>query len=409
MTQGSRMSAGELRASLGLAGVFGLRMFGLFIVLPVLALYTEHLPGGDNHALVGLAIGAYGLAQACLQVPSGWLSDRWGRKRTIYLGLAVFAVGSVVAAMASDIAGIILGRTIQGAGAISAAAIALTADLTRDDQRTKAMALIGLTIGASFALSMVGGPVLSGLVGVPGIFVLTGALALAAAAVVRWVVPEPPLAAHPRGEAARSLSALLRNPQLLRLNYGIFVLHSILMAMWVVVPFSLRDNGLPAAEHWKVYLPVMLGSVALMVPAMLMAERRGHRKAALLGGIGVLILAQLALAYAQHSLWEIGFALLIFFAGFNLLEASLPALVSRTAPAAAKGAAIGIYSSVQFLGTFAGGAVGGLTAQHLGARGVFAVCGAAALSWLLVAAGMVLPAGAQLSGGVKWRPSTKSS
>ncbi|MGH8865939.1 MAG: MFS transporter, partial [Burkholderiales bacterium] len=210
----------ELRASVGLAGIFGLRMLGMFIILPVFALYAERLPGGHDHALVGLALGAYGLTQACLQVPFGWLSDRWGRKRTIYLGLVIFALGSFLAALAQDITMVILGRMIQGAGAISAAVIALTADLTRDDQRTKAMAIIGMTIGATFALSMVAGPVLDHVMGVPGIFALTGFLALSAIVVVRFVIPDPShsrAGTTPAGPAV-PVGRVLLDHQLLRLN-----------------------------------------------------------------------------------------------------------------------------------------------------------------------------------------------
>ncbi len=385
------MSAEELRASLGLAGVLSLRMLGLFIILPVFALYAVDLPSTPNHTLVGIAMGAYGLAQACLQIPFGALSDRWGRKRTIYLGLAVFAVGSLVAGLAQDIYMVILGRTIQGAGAISAAVLALTADLTRDEQRTKAMALIGMSIGVTFAISIVGGAVLARSVGVPGIFLLTGLLGLVAMAVVRWVVPEPQATAPLNAQPKTPLGQLLRQPDLARINFGIFVLQAVLMAMWVVVPFDMREAGLQARNHWLVYLPVLVGSVVLMLPPMLLAERRGKQKVALLGGIAVLILSEAALALGRHSLWGIGVALLLFFAAFNLLEASLPALISRTAPPESKGTAIGIYSSVQFLGTFTGGVAGGFVSQHFGGTAVFTLCGIAALSWLMIAARMRLP------------------
>jgi MFS family permease len=392
------MSAAELRASLGLAGIFGLRLLGMFIILPVFALYAERLPGGASHTLVGIALGAYGLAQALLQIPFGWLSDRWGRKPAIYLGLVVFALGSFLAACAQDIYVVILGRIVQGAGAISAAVIALTADLTRDEQRTKAMAIIGVTIGATFGVSMVAGPVLSRIVGVPGIFALTGVLALAALAVVRWVVPDPTVRAHPRNDINKragqqpSFASVLAYPGLVRLNYGIFVLHAVLMALFVVVPFSLRNAGLPEASHWQVYLPVMAGSVLLMVPPMILSERRGQQKLAFLTSIGVLLAAQVLLALPEPSLVSIAVALLVFFAGFNLLEASLPSLISKTAPPQARGTAAGVYSSVQFLGTFAGATAGGFVSQHFGAAAVFLLCGLLTLSWLLVAWPMRAPA-----------------
>ena len=389
------MNAAELRASIGLAGIFGLRLLGMFIILPVFALYAEHLPGGDSHTLVGLALGAYGLAQALLQVPFGWLSDHWGRKRAIYLGLVVFALGSLMAALAHDIYMVILGRIVQGSGAVSAAVLALTADLTRDEQRTKAMAIIGVTIGATFGLSMVAGPVLSRLIGVPGIFALTAVLAVLALAVVRWVVPDP--AAAPRAAGARpGFATVLAHPGLVRLNYGIFVLHAVLMALFVVVPFSLRNAGLAPDQHWQVYLPVMAGSVLLMVPPMIVSERRGQQKLAFLGAIGVLLVAQVLLALLGPSLTGIALALLVFFAGFNLLEASLPSLISKTSPPAAKGTAAGVYSSMQFLGTFAGAVAGGFVSQHFGGPAVFLLCGLLTLSWLLVAWPMQAPAAVSL-------------
>jgi MFS family permease len=391
MFQTDRMTPQELRASIGLAGIFGLRMLGMFIILPVFALYAETLPGGQSHTLVGVALGAYGLTQAFLQVPFGWLSDRWGRKRTLYLGLVIFALGSFVAAGAHDIYWVIFGRVVQGAGAVSAVVIALAADLTREDQRTKAMAIIGMTIGVTFALSMVAGPVLGNSIGVPGIFVLTGCLALAAILVVRAVVPDP-AAVVPGGQGAESvpLAVVLGDAQLLRLNYGIFALHGVLMALFVVVPFSLQSH-LPSAAHWKVYLPVMLGAFVLMVPPMLLGERRSLQKAVFLGAILVLIAALVMLAFAAGGLAQIVAGLLVFFVAFNLLEAKLPSLISRVAPAGAKGAAIGVYSSVQFIGTFIGAAAGGWLSQHYGPAAVFGFCALLAAAWLLLALGMRLP------------------
>ena len=388
MSDSHRMTAAELRASFALAGIYGLRMLGMFIILPVFALYAEHLPGGNNHTLVGLALGGYGLTQALLQIPFGWLADRWGRKRTIYVGLLLFAMGSFIAAAGSDIYVVILGRVIQGAGAISAAVIALTADLTRETQRTKAMAIVGITIGLAFALSMVAGPLLNRVAGVPGIFALTGILALLAMAVVRWLVPDPP--AGPRRREAIRFGVILRNVDLARLNYGIFALHATLMALFVVVPFSLRDAGLPAGSHWQVYLPVMVGSIVLILP-MLAYERRGRHRQPFLLAIASLLGGELLLGL-NGSLLGMALALLVFFAGLNFLEAALPALISRTAPPEAKGTAAGVYGSVQFLGAFIGATTGGFVSQHFGPTAVFAVCGALTFSWLLVAWPMSAPA-----------------
>ena len=385
------MTPRELRASFGLAGIFGLRMLGMFIILPVFALYAAKLPGGSSHTMVGIALGAYGLTQACLQLPFGWLSDRWGRKRTIYIGLLIFALGSFVAALAHDIHMVILGRVIQGAGAISAAVIALAADLTRDEQRTKAMAIIGMTIGATFALSMAAGPVLDRIVGVPGIFALTGILAIAALFVVWIIVPDPLPAAAPKSSAKpASVQSVLRDTQLLRLNYGIFALHGILMALFVVVPFSLVAL-LPSARHWQLYLPVMLGAILLMFPAMLLAERNGLQKPVFIGAVIVLIGALILLTFSGTGLAALVLGLLFFFAAFNLLEATLPSMISQRAPVDAKGTAIGVYGSVQFIGTFVGAASGGWLSQHYGTPAVFLFCGALACGWLALALGMHVP------------------
>jgi MFS family permease len=388
MIRTSAMTAAELRASFGLASVFGLRMLGMFIILPVFALYAERLPGGSSHTLIGLALGAYGLTQAVLQIPFGRWSDRWTRKGTIYVGLLIFAAGSFVAAAAQDIYMVILGRVIQGAGAISAAVLALAADLTRDEQRTKTMAIIGITIGATFGISMVAGPLLNAAIGVPGLFALTGALALGAIALVRWFVPTASRRAAVPPSKSRTLRELVVDSELGRLNLGIFVLHAVLMALFVVVPFNLRSAGLSDASHWHVYLPVMLGSVALMMPAVLIAERTGRHKAVFLGAIAVLLLAQALLAAFTTQVIMIACALLVFFSAFNLLEANLPALVSKAAPIDAKGEAIGVYSSMQFLGTFAGAAVGGYLSQQFGRSWVFAFCAAMTLVWLIAGARM---------------------
>jgi MFS family permease len=386
------MSALELRASLSLAGIFGLRMFGMFVILPVFAIYAERLPGGGNLMLVGLAIGAYGLTQAVFQIPFGMWSDRVGRRPVIYAGLAIFALGSFVAAAAPNIYWVIGGRVLQGAGAISAAVMALAADLTREENRTKTMAMIGSTIGATFALSLVLGPWLSHLIGVPGIFALTGALAIAAAVVVRTVVPAVPEAPRRRGYwAFGHFLRVLGNGQLARLNSGIFALHTVLMVLFIAVPFSLRDAGLPLSDHWTIYLPVMLGSFVLMLPLILRSGTgRGTRRSILAASV-LLIAAFLSLPHAAANIWAIGVALLVFFTGFNVLEASLPSLVSRTAPARSKGAAIGIFSSVQFLGAFVGSAAGAFAYARWQLPGVVFLATAILVVWVALAAGIRVP------------------
>jgi MFS family permease len=389
-----KMSPIELRATAGLAGIYGLRMLGMFIILPVFAFYAEHLPGGVSYTLVGIALGAYGLTQAILQIPFGWLSDRIGRKPVIYIGLILFAIGSFVAASATDIYVVILGRVIQGAGAISAAVMALAADLTREEHRTKAMAAIGMTIGATFALSLIIAPALNRVIGVPGIFAMTGVLALLAMVVVFRIIPDPVISRfHSDTEAsAGRFQNVLRNPQLLRLDFGVFALHATLMALWLVVPLSLRTTGLAADHHWQVYLPVLLLSMVLIVPAIIYGEKKAKLKQVFVISVAVLLASQVMLAYAFDSLWGTTLALLVFFTAFNLLEATLPSLISKIAPVGAKGTAIGVYSSVQFLGAFVGATAGGYLYQHYGASALYAFCGALLTLWLIFAVTMKAPA-----------------
>lgn len=381
------MSRAELRAGASLAGVFGLRMLGLFFILPVFAIHAAGIRGGDNLTLVGLALGAYGLAQGILQIPFGMASDRWGRKPVLYVGLLIFAAGSFLGMFADDIWLAIAARTLQGAGAISSVAMALAADLTREQHRTKVMAMIGSTIGFMFALSLVGAPLLYRSIGMGGLFALTGILCFVAMAVVRYYVPDPPL--RPRTVAAgTSLRESLRDPELLRLNAGIFVLHIVLYAMFVVLPTRLVQAGLPLDEHWRLYLPVVLVSFVFMVPAILYADRRNRPKAVLVGSVALLLCAEGLLAGMGGGIGALAALLVLFFVAFNVLEALLPSLVSRVAPAEGRGVAIGVYNTTQTLGVFFGGLLGGWIAGHHGTTGVFVACTALVALWLGVAAGM---------------------
>lgn len=384
------MTAIERRASFGLASIYGLRMLGLFIILPIFALYAQKLPGGESHLLMGIALGAYGLTQAVLQIPAGWLSDRYGRKPIIYGGLVLFAIGSFIAASADNIYWVIVGRAIQGSGAINAAVMALTADLTREEHRTKAMAMIGITIGITFSISLVLSPLLNGVLGVPGIFALTGVLALLAMGIVRFVIPNPAITRfHSDTEASgKKFTEVLKNRDLLRLDFGIFSLHAILMSVFMQVPFVLQRDGLDVLQHWKIYLPVMLVAFGLMVPPIIIAETRGKMKQVFMGAVALAMLAQVLLMLLQNSLWGVAGALLIFFTAFNVLEATLPSMISKIAPLAAKGTAMGVYSSVQFLGAFTGAAVGGALMQYVGHDAVFVFAIALLFVWLLVVSGM---------------------
>jgi MFS family permease len=381
------MSPAELRAGASLAGVFGLRMLGLFLILPVFAVHAPQLAGGDNLTLVGIALGAYGLSQAILQIPFGMASDRWGRKPVIYAGLVIFAGGSLLAAAATDIWTAIAGRTLQGAGAISSVVVALAADLTRVEHRTKVMAMIGAMIGLAFALSLVAAPALYQWIGMAGLFALTGALCVAAIPVVKVLVPEPP--PPPPRPAGAGVHDVLQ-PELLRLNLGIFVLHVVQMAMFVVLPTLLVEAGLPLAGHWRLYLPVVLVSFAIMAPPIFYADRRNRQKPVLLGAVALLIAVEAALVFAG-SVLAYGAALLIFFVAFNVLEALLPSLVSRIAPAHARGTAIGVYNTTQTLGLFFGGLGGGWLAKHFGAAAVFAACALLSVIWLAAARAMRTP------------------
>ncbi|HNH25248.1 MAG TPA: MFS transporter, partial [Accumulibacter sp.] len=343
------MSSDEKRAGVSLAAVFALRMLGLFLILPVFAIYARTLPSGNDVSLVGMALGAYGLTQAALQIAYGAASDRFGRKPVIIFGLLLFALGSFIAAGASDIHGVIVGRILQGAGAISAAVTALAADLTREQHLTKVMAMIGSSIGLVFALSMVGGPLLYTAIGMTGIFLLTGGLALFAIGVVLKAVPAAPVI--PRQPAWPSFIEVLGNRQLLRLNFGVFALHLMLTAMWVLIPAELIATGdLPVAEHWKVYLSALLLSFAIMVPAIIAAERRGRMKAVFNTAIVMLLLAQAGFGLLAHGLYALAFWLTLFFIAFNILEATQPSLISKIAPPHAKGAALGVYNTTQSLG-----------------------------------------------------------
>jgi len=373
-----RMNSAERTASLQIASLYALRMLGLFMVLPVLALYARGLPGATPFKL-GLALGIYGLTQALLQIPFGTLSDRFGRKPMLLIGLALFGVGSLIAALGQGIDTIILGRALQGAGAISAVLSALLADLTRPSQRTKAMAIIGVTIGTSFSLSLFLGPLLDRVMGVRGIFLLT-ALLTAIALIGAWRLPLPPRSEAPHTETADWRHLI--DPLLWRLNLGVFLLHLMLTASFIAIPILLHDQmGLAQGDHWKVYLPVMLAAFLAMAP-LVMRTGRGSVGPIFLMSIVLLGGAQFGLLWAPHHWVVLLLMLWLFFTGFNVLEASQPALVSQAAPVHAKGAALGVYSTAQFLGAFAGGVLGGTLASRWGASALFELHALICLAWL---------------------------
>ncbi len=377
------MTPAERRAGTVLASIFGLRMLGLFLVLPVFVVLARDLPGGDDTALVGLALGAYGLTQAFLQIPFGIASDRFGRKPVIVFGLLLFAAGSFLAAAAPDIHWMIFARVLQGAGAISAAITALAADLTREQHRTKVMAMIGATIGLVFAASLVIAPPLAAALGLSGLFSLIGMLALGAIGLLFGAVPPAPSLPC---QQTPPFSVVLFDARLARLNFGVFALHLMQTALWVVVPPALVTAGLPGGAHWKVYLPAVLLSFAVMVPLIIAAEKRGRLRPVYLGAVALLILVQAGFATTGSGVWSMGFWLFAFFVGFNVLEALQPSLISRIAPASAKGAALGIYNTTQSVGLFLGGLLGGWLVKHLGAAAVHLACSALGIIWLMLAA-----------------------
>ncbi len=388
------MSPLELRASLSLTALYALRMLGLFLILPVFAIHAMGMPGGDDHFMIGLAMGIYGLTQGLLQVPFGMLSDRIGRKQVIVPGLLLFALGSFIAAFATDLYWTIIGRGLQGAGAISGAVTALLADLTTEKSRIRAMALVGTSIGLMFALSMLLAPILYQSIGMNGIFAMTGSLALAGVLVTLFIVPsEREVPASIAATPPAPFLSVLFDRELLRLDFGIFALHAVLMALFVVVPSSLVSGvGLPVSEHWKIYLPVVLCSFVLMVPPIIAAERGRHFRTMFLGSIFVMFLVHAALIGGATGIYALSAVLVVFFTAFNVMEALLPSMVARTAPPGGRGAALGIYNTLQSLGIFAGGAAGGALRQQGGAAAVYVFGAAVLLIWLLLGASMKAPA-----------------
>jgi len=383
----------EKRAGFSLASIYAVRMLGLFMILPVFSLYADQFEG-STPALTGLALGIYGLTQSLLQIPYGMLSDRFGRKLMISIGLIIFAAGSLLAADADTIYEVIFGRALQGSGAIAAVLMALAADLSREEHRLKMMGFIGVSIGFAFAIAMVSGPIINQMLGLSGIFVVTAILALFALVLLFVWVPNPKQTMfHRDAQATPTLfRRVLADRQLLRLDFGIFILHMVLMATFVAFPLVLQNQaGFNSADHWKLYLPVFLLSVALMVPFIIIAESKRRMKSIFVGAIGVLAMAELNLFFGGESVWHLAITMVVFFGAFNLLEASLPSLISKMSPADRKGTAMGVYSSSQFLGAFVGGWAGGLMYQYMGAQGVFLMCSFALLVWLLLAYTMKNP------------------
>ena len=369
----------ERRAVAVIALVAMCRMFGLFALLPVLSLFAADLTGATP-ILVGLAVGGYGLTQASLQIPFGLLSDRIGRLPVIIFGLALFAAGSILAGLSDTIAGVIAGRFLQGAGAISATLTALMADATREQVRTRTMAVLGIGIGASFLLALIIGPIIAAQSGVRSLFWIAATLALVAGLLLMAL---PAGIEKPKASVVLRPAAVLR-PELLRLDLYIFVLHALLTASFVALPFLFRNRlDLILTEHWKIYVGALIVSLAGTIPLILVDDRRG--RAGTIGlAIGLLLIGQLILAFGSFAVLPVFIALAVFFAGFNFLEAGLPARLSILADGELRGASLGVFSSSQFLGAFAGGLIGGIFLAGGQPSRVFMVCAALAGVWLLI-------------------------
>lgn len=383
MSQPVTLSGSEKRAISSLASLYALRMLGLFMVLPVMSVAGLELEGATPE-LLGLAIGAYGLSQALLQIPAGALSDYIGRKPVIIFGLIIFAIGSFVAATADSVYGVIFGRVLQGGGAIASAVMALVTDLTREEHRMKAMASIGASIGLSFSVALVLGPLLVQWGGLSLIFTVTGVLAIAGVVLVLTAVPTPARKKHRDGSAvAIEVVRQLANGRLWPLNIGIFILHALMVAMFVAIPSQLQASGLGLSDHAWLYLPVLLLAFIAMVPFVIVAEKKKQMKGIVLVALGIMVTALLLMSQVQTTMgWAL--ALGIFFWAFNIMEATLPSWLSKVAPAGAKGSAMGIYSTMQFLGAFAGGVIGGYALKEFGIEGLFVALALIVVGWAVL-------------------------
>jgi len=386
------MSPLEIKSSVLLASIYSLRMLGIFLILPIFSIYASELSGRPTEFQIGLAFGIYGLTQAILQIPFGMTSDRLGRKPVIYFGLLLFIIGSFIAGVSEQIEGVIIGRAIQGSGAISAVLTAFLSDLTSDKSRTKGMAIIGASIGLTFALSLVISPILNKLIGVPGIFLLMGILAFIALGVVRFFIDEPLGNKKINSENSNDIKTILKNFDLNRLNFGIFALHASQISMFMAIPFYLINQGnIPLNQHWLIYLPVLAISFIFMVPMIIFSEKKNKTKESFIFSIALLFVTQFLFIYFSNGIVGIIIALIFYFIGFNYLEASLPSLVSKLAPIQRRGLALGVYNSSQSLGIFVGGSLGGLIANFYGYQGTFLFCSLLIMIWFILSITMKMP------------------
>jgi MFS family permease len=386
------MSPSEIKSSALLASIYSLRMLGIFLILPIFSIYASELSGRPTEFQIGLAFGIYGLTQAILQIPFGMTSDRFGRKPVIYFGLLLFIIGSFIAGISEQIEGVIIGRAIQGSGAISAVLTAFLSDLTSDKSRTKGMAIIGVSIGLTFALSLVISPILNELIGVPGIFLLMGILAFIALGVVRFFIHEPLNKKKIKSGNTDDIKSILKNFDLNRLNFGIFTLHASQISMFMAIPFYLINQGeISLNQHWSIYLLVLVISFIFIVPMIIISEKKNKVKESFIFSIALLFVTQFLFIYFSNGIVGIIMALIFYFIGFNYLEVSLPSLVSKLAPIQSRGLALGVYNTSQSLGIFVGGSFGGLIANFYGYQGTFLFCSLLIMIWLILSISMKMP------------------
>ena len=386
------MSPLEIKSSVLLASIYSLRMLGIFLILPIFAIYASELSGRPTEFQIGLAFGIYGLTQAIFQIPFGMTSDRLGRKPVIYFGLLLFIIGSFIAGISEQIEGVIIGRAIQGSGAISAVLTAFLSDLTSDKSRTKGMAIVGASIGLTFALSLVISPILNKLIGVPGIFLLMAILAFIALGVVRFFIDEPLGKEQIKPENTSNIKAILKNFNLNRLNFGIFTLHASQISMFMAIPFYLINQGeISLDQHWFIYLAVLVISFIFIVPMIILSEKKNKARESFIFSIVLLFITQFLFIFFANGIFGITMALIFYFIGFNYLEASLPSLVSKLAPIERRGLALGVYNTCQSLGIFVGGSFGGLIANFYGYQGTFLFCSLLIMIWLILSIPMKIP------------------
>lgn len=382
----------EIKSSLILASVYSLRMFGMFILLPIFAVYAVNLPITPTELQIGLALGIYGLTQAIFQIPFGVASDYFGRKPIIYFGLSLFILGSLIAGSSDKIELITLGRAIQGSGAISAVLTAFLSDLTSPEQRTKSMAMIGASIGLTFILSLIIAPWLNEEIGVQGIFILIAFLSFIAIFIVKFFLTESIKKTKFQTLNVEAFKKIFNRLDLQRLNFGIFSLHASQIAMFMIIPFYLIDQGTMSLDtHWKIYLPVLIISFIVIFPVIVITEKLDKTKITFLSSISILITAQILFIFISHDLFGILLSLIVFFIGFNFLEATLPSLVSKIAPDNEKGLALGVYNTSQSLGIFVGGAAGGFLTKFYGSNATFTFCIFLLFVWFLLSFSMKIP------------------